>query len=93
METKSQPKGTKHKMELRVLEKIKKWGRRPSPLGASEAPEQLSSATGSDVGRSLENELGSLKPWSVGEGVEHWEWGACSEGGEGEAEGAPPPMW
>ena len=64
----------------------------PSPWRSGGA-EQLSSATGREVGRSLEKEFGSLKPWSVGEGVEHWECGACSDGGEGEAEGAPPPMW
>ena len=64
------------------------------PLGKVSGPaEQLSRATGREVGRSLEKEFGSLKPWSVGEGVEHCEWGACSEGGEGEAEGAPPPIW
>ena len=55
--------------------------------------EQLRSATGREVGRSLEKEFGSLKPWSVGDGVEHWLCGACSEGGLGEAEGGPPPMW
>ena len=60
----------------------------PSP-----PPPQLRSATGRLVGRSLENELGSLNPWSVGLGVEHWDPAPASEGGEGEAEGGPPPMW
>ena len=41
----------------------------------------------------MENELGSLNPWSVGLGVEHWDPAPASEGGEGEAEGGPPPMW
>ena len=68
----------------------------PSPWHrdvSADPAEQLRRATGREVGRSLENEFGSLNPWSVGEGVEHWEWGACSEGGLGEAEGGPPPMW
>ena len=59
-------------------------GRTPPP------PPQLSRATGRLLGLSLENELGSLKPWSVGLGVEHCE-SPGSDGGEGEAEGAPPP--
>ena len=68
----------------------------PSPWHrdvSADPAEQLRRATGREVGRSLEKEFGSLNPWSVGEGVEHWEWGACSEGGLGDAEGGPPPMW
>ena len=72
----------------------------PNPLPTTEdresvlaGPEQFSRATGRLVGLSLENEFGSLKPWSVGLGVEHWEWPAASEGGLGLAEGGPPPMW
>ena len=69
------------------------WGIRVLSLPEQPPPPpQLRRATGRLVGLSLENELGSLKPWSVGLGVEHWEL-PCSEGGEGEAEGAPPPMW
>ena len=52
----------------------------PNPLPTTEdresvlaGPEQFSRATGRLVGLSLENEFGSLKPWSVGLGVEHWE--------------------
>ena len=63
-----------------------------SPRAPLPSP-QLRSATGRLVGRSLENELGSLNPWSVGLGVEHWDPAPASEGGEGEAEGGPPPMW
>ena len=65
------------------------WHREAS----ADPAEQLRRATGREVGRSLEKEFGSLKPWSVGDGVEHWLCGACSEGGLGEAEGGPPPMW
>ena len=61
-----------------------------APFGPLEA--QLRSATGRLVGRSLENELGSLNPWSVGLGVEHWD-SPLSEGGEGESPGPPPPTW
>ena len=68
--------------------------RAPLPsLPSPPPPPQLRSATGRLVGRSLENELGSLNPWSVGLGVEHWDPAPASEGGEGEAEGGPPPMW
>ena len=52
---------------------------------------QVSSATGRLVGRSLEKELGSRKPWSVGLGVEHCDSPPVSEGGEGESPGPRPP--
>ena len=69
-----------------------------APFRAATLPEeQLSSATGKLVGRSLEKELGSRNPWSVGLGVEHWESApppppALSEGGEGESPGLRPPL-
>ena len=44
------------------------WHREAS---AEPVAEQLRSATGREVGLSLEKEFGSLKPWSVGDGVEH----------------------
>jgi hypothetical protein len=54
-------------------------------------PPQVSNATGRLVGRSLEKELGSLKPWSVGLGVEHCDSPPVSEGGDGESPGPRPP--
>ena len=67
----------------------------PEPFsGATPLPPpllQVSSATGRLVGRSLEKELGSRKPWSVGLGVEHWDSPPVSEGGEGESPGPRPP--
>ena len=99
--------GTKSntKKDKRWNQKGRRWNQGAKKAGGSRSPccwhreasadpaEQLRRATGREVGRSLEKEFGSLKPWSVGDGVEHWLCGACSEGGLGEAEGGPPPMW
>jgi len=49
----------------------------------------LSNATGKLVGRSFDWEFGILNPWSVGEGVETFEF--ASDGGEGLSELAAPP--
>ena len=50
----------------------------------------LSRATGRLVGLSFEYEFGILKPWSVGEGVEAFEF-ADSDCGEGLSEPFVPP--
>ena len=55
-----------------------------SPLFA-----EFKRATGRLVGRSLENELGILNPWSVGDGVERFD--SASDGGDGLSELAVPP--